>query len=403
VHRVLILSTDAGYAHTSCVRGLREIAADIPDLQVDCLEVFRDIAPEDDFFKKLSGINGVDIYNDLVLGRSWSTLFWPVFALAIMLHIICKSRVAAAKLASVLDAYDPDVVISVAPFVNAAIAKGIRQHSRKVPFLTVMVDSDEVFPRTWMQDRDQIILVSTERGYARLTRNWPNSKVLRMQGLPISRDFSIAKESHTKSTAQKLLGLKPDRPVLIMSFGGRGTNRICEYASAIDEKLLGIQSMYLCGTNKHIIDTLKTQKRAAISEGMCHVFGLRQDVPVLLRASDIFVGKPGPFSVYECMEMGVPMLLELNRKTMLQERYNAKMVQEYGYGTIFRSASQLRKLLQEFTAGRMTFKQANTSSSSARNQIGNLLTWALDESGFSRSVEKPERSVGSLQPDGDLG
>jgi 1,2-diacylglycerol 3-beta-galactosyltransferase len=356
---------------------LREILSEIIGVHVECLDVFRDVVPEYDIFKKLSGTSGVDIYNNLVLRRSWSTLFWPMFALATLLFICLRANAAASKLRSLLAAYDPDLVISVAPFANSAIAKGIRSHSRKVPFLTVMVDTCEIFPRTWMQDRDQTIFVPTEFGHTRLTRAWRSSNVIRTQGLPISQEFSRVRQFYSKMSAKRLIGLRTDRPTVIFSFGGRGTDRIWDYACAIDERKLGIQSIFVCGTNKHVFNRLRVQKAAAISRGDCCVFGLRQDIPILLRASDLFVGKPGPFTVYECLEMGLPMFLELNRKTLIQERYNARMVSGGGYGATFGSVSQLRGLLEKFIDNRIEFAEANPSSALTRDKVKEVIVETL--------------------------
>jgi UDP-N-acetylglucosamine:LPS N-acetylglucosamine transferase len=91
----------------------------------------------------------------------------------------------------------------------------------------------------------------------------------------------------------------------------------------------------------------------------------------------LFVGKPGPFTVYECLEMGLPMFLELNRKTLIQERYNARMVSGGGYGATFGSVSQLRGLLEKFIDNRIEFAEANPSSALTRDKVKEVIVETL--------------------------
>src|ERR1043166_1439630 len=72
--------------------------------------------------------------------------------------------------------------------------------------------------------------------------------------------------------------------------------------------------------------------------------------------SDLFVGKPGPTSIFECMEAKLPMLLELNQKTLIQERFNAEYVCYHGVGTVFRSSRDLVQILSRILAGELKFR-----------------------------------------------
>jgi 1,2-diacylglycerol 3-beta-galactosyltransferase len=63
-----------------------------------------------------------------------------------------------------------------------------------------------------------------------------------------------------------------------------------------------------------------------------HVVGFTREVPRFMRLADFFIGKPGPGSISEAVEMGLPVIIERNHWTLPQERYNADWVEEQGVG-----------------------------------------------------------------------
>jgi 1,2-diacylglycerol 3-beta-galactosyltransferase len=57
--------------------------------------------------------------------------------------------------------------------------------------------------------------------------------------------------------------------------------------------------------------------------------------------SDFFIGKPGPGSISEALQMHLPVIIECNRKTLPQERYNAEWVAEKGFGIVVPNFRQI--------------------------------------------------------------
>ena len=50
--------------------------------------------------------------------------------------------------------------------------------------------------------------------------------------------------------------------------------------------------------------------------------------------SDFFVGKPGPGSICEALQMGPPVIVERNAWTLPQERYNCDWILEKEVGVV---------------------------------------------------------------------
>jgi hypothetical protein len=76
-----------------------------------------------------------------------------------------------------------------------------------------------------------------------------------------------------------------------------------------------------------------------------------------MRLADFFIGKPGPGSISEAVQQGLPVIVVNNAWTMPQERYNAEWVRDNHAGiahgsfrTIDRAVGQLLGRLDEFRA-----------------------------------------------------
>ena len=56
-----------------------------------------------------------------------------------------------------------------------------------------------------------------------------------------------------------------------------------------------------------------------------------------MQLADFFIGKPGPGSISEAVQQGLPVVVVRNAWTMPQERYNTDWVLENGAGIVLES------------------------------------------------------------------
>ena len=78
-----------------------------------------------------------------------------------------------------------------------------------------------------------------------------------------------------------------------------------------------------------------------------HVEGYTREVPYYMRASDFFIGKPGPGSISEALAMKLPVIVQRNAWTLPQERYNADWVTEKGVGLVVRNFREIGRAVAE--------------------------------------------------------
>jgi 1,2-diacylglycerol 3-beta-galactosyltransferase len=76
-----------------------------------------------------------------------------------------------------------------------------------------------------------------------------------------------------------------------------------------------------------------------------HIEGFTSDVAGYMRLADFFIGKPGPGSISEALVMGLPLMLERNASTMVQERFNTDWVARNHLWIVLNSFTTLSEAL----------------------------------------------------------
>jgi 1,2-diacylglycerol 3-beta-galactosyltransferase len=97
--------------------------------------------------------------------------------------------------------------------------------------------------------------------------------------------------------------------------------------------------------------------------------------------SDFFIGKPGPGSISEALQFDLPVVVERNKKTMPQERYNTAWIAEKRLGIVLRSfgeiAAGVEQLLREETFAELR-ANARAYSNRAIFEIPSILDEVLE-------------------------
>jgi len=129
------------------------------------------------------------------------------------------------------------------------------------------------------------------------------------------------------------LGLSPYLPTGLVMFGGFGSRRMITIARRVAEAGLRTQLIFMCGHNQKLRERL-----AALDLPFPHcIVGFTREIPYFMRLADYFIGKPGPGSISEALVMKLPVIVDRNGSTMVQERYNSEWVLENGVGIVLRS------------------------------------------------------------------
>jgi UDP-N-acetylglucosamine:LPS N-acetylglucosamine transferase len=330
--KVELVFCDAGGGHRSAANAFGEVARREHRPwsmgMTNLLELFTEL----DFCRRLTGVGVERAYNGM-LRRGWTigfpALLPPMHSL-VRLHHDRQVKLLARH----WERNRPDMVVSFIPHFNRSLHEAIQRVMPEVPLVTILTDLADYPPHFWIEEeQDQYFVCGTELARDQALRaGHPAERVFQTSGMILNPKFYDT-ESDPRSNDVSALGLDPALPTAMMMFGGEGSAAMRTIARLLDESRLEVQLIAVCGRNERLAASL----RAASRRIPMHVTGFTPDVARLMRLSDFFIGKAGPGSISEAVAMGLPVIIERNRWTMPQERYNAQWVADCGFGIPVRS------------------------------------------------------------------
>ena len=357
MRKLTIVFHHAGGGHQSAADALKTtLVGQEHPWDVTLLDIQELLDPLD-LIRRATGLRIQDTYN-LILRKGW-TRFTPQLLVVLQGTI----RLYHAPIVKLLRAYwaqhPADLVLSVIPHFDREIAdslcpvgtrtSGTTMPGTKTPFVTLITDLADYPPRFWIERESEYIIAGTERARQQaLTLGHPDDHIFLTSGMILKPRF-YEKTTVDRVAERKRLGLEPDCPTGIVLFGGHGSQVMVDITRQLNESGSGVQLILICGHNQKLAAELKElQTRKPIA-----VVGFAQNVEYYMALADFFVGKPGPGSISEALQLHLPVIVECNRKTLPQERYNAEWVTEKGYGIVVRSFKQIapavQRLLQSAT------------------------------------------------------
>ena len=345
--RLTIVVHHAGGGHRSAAEALRDILARRESAWDVTLLNLQDLLDPLDIMRQATGVRIQDTYN-LILRRGW-TRFTP--QLLVVLQTVI--RLSHSRVVKILREYwsqhPADLVLSVIPHFNRALAVSLREGREEPPFVTLLTDLADYPPRFWVEPESQYIIVGTERARQQaMAMGHSPDHIFQTSGMILKPRF-YEKKAVDVAAERKRLGLDADRPTGIVLFGGHGSGVMLDIVQMLDRSDADVQLILVCGHNQKLaarLGQLKTRNRIL-------VVGFVADVDYYMSLADFFIGKPGPGSISEALQFHLPVVVESNAKTLPQERYNAQWVTENEFGIVvpsFRAiAPAVERLLEPST------------------------------------------------------
>ena len=203
------------------------------------------------------------------------------------------ARAAAADLRE----NPPLLVVSNHGLITTGLAEAKHRYGLEVPVLTFATEPFNI-SAYWGEPRADHVIAASEEGRRRLLRFGVPADRMTIIGRPIRQAFLRAP---SKGEARARLGLE-DRFTCLVSFGGEGVGR---NARGLIRTLLDVPSQAVAITGRN--EALREDLRQLGTDGL-RIEGFVEDMATYLAASDVFVGKAGPSSVYEALAVGRPVL-----------------------------------------------------------------------------------------------
>jgi hypothetical protein len=325
---------EAGGGHKAAANALKSVIEQQQrDWQVRLVNL-QEILDQLDVFRKYTGIRMQDVYN-VLLKKGW-TLGTPQLTVAMHGLIRLYHRRQVRMLKEFWSEGQRDLVVSLVPNFNRAL----RQSLPETPLVTILTDLADYPPHFWMERQEQYLICGTAKAVEQaIELGHAPARVFRTSGMILRPKF-YEPVTADRTEERRRLGLDPDLPTGLVLFGGEGSSVMLDIAKRVTASA---QFIFICGKNQKLAERL----RGLDTRFRKHVEGFSSEIPYYMHLSDFFVGKPGPGSISEALEMKLPVVVERNAWTLPQERYNADWIREMQVGVVLKSFREIDRGLGE--------------------------------------------------------
>lgn len=312
--RVLILSATFGGGHWSAAAAIEHyLTTHYPgELEVRVIDFFEEFVPSLNVLARFAYQQSVHFF---------PVAYGTFFELSNKMPtnpVVHELRVMGmARARKYLSEWSPAAVVSTFPVAGGVVAD-LKQDR---PLVSATVITDFGAHRTWLHPATDLYFVACEEVREDLVvRGVPWDRIA-VSGIPIresfSRDLDVAE-------CRQALGLA-DRYTVMLAPAGGGAADAAALASDIAGS--GIQVAAVAGRSERLHRRLAA---AAERTDLLKVFGFVAEMPRMMKAADVLVGKAGGLTVSEALAMGLPLLIF--NPVPGQEVYNVDFLVNYGAG-----------------------------------------------------------------------
>lgn len=333
---------DAGGGHRTAATALKQvIVARYPNWHIEMINLQQLLEPADLVFR-FTKVKSEDMYNEIVR-RGWT---WG--SAAMLRGLQAGIRLHAPKIESLLcqhwQSSEPDLVVSLIPNFNRVMFRALKSVHCGVPYVTVMTDIADYPPHFWQEKQDAYLICGSDKATEQARSiGFRRDQLFQVSGMILKPSFYRVAEIDRRAEREKL-GLTPDLPTALIMFGGNGSRVAVKIVEHLEASKFMVQSIVMCGRNAKLKQKLANRER-------CHAAGFVDNVPDYMGAADFFIGKPGPGSVSEALHVGLPVIVERNRRTMPQERPNTKWIEEHNLGLVIKSFRETKEAVRRLLDG----------------------------------------------------
>jgi hypothetical protein len=380
MRNLTIVFHDAGGGHRNAAGALKTILEDQYFPWNVRLLNLQELLQPIDFVQKATGLRIQDGYN-LLLRKGWTRLTPQLLVIlrrTIQLH--------HARIVRILETHwsenPTDVVLSVIPHFNRCLAESIRKEMPRTAFVTLLTDLADYPPNFWIEHESEFIICGSDRAKQQaLSMGHSRERIYQTSGMVLKPAF-YRKPAIDRRQERMKLGLEADLPTGIVMFGGHGSASMLEIAKRMDQSRNQVQLIFLCGHNVELAAKIKNLRLAKPA----HIEGFTTQVDHFMSLADFFVGKPGPGSISEALQFGLPAIVERNSRTMPQERYNGTWLMEKRLGMVVPDFREIGAAVEQLLE-KSTFEELRHNVSQYKNYAIFEIPLILDQMMVSKTTE----------------
>lgn len=335
--KILVISSEGGCGHTAAVECLQSVLGSGYEFKV--------MHPlGKDSYGWLSYCDRM--YNFALhhqLNRSLNFLFDHIQPLCAEIN----TENVKQLIASYIDRYKPDMVITVAPIINTSI--GLAAQEKDLPYLIITTDHDL---KQWVYGMEKLqydnfkvtIGGAFDTSMGTLLSKGVAQSAIHVTGLPIKSDFF---EKKNINALKQQYNIEENKKVILLMMGGIGNKKIINYAKhLLCIKNAGFHVLACIGKSeilKSELSSLPIDPSNSLS-----IIPFTSRVSDLIAISDLMITKPGPGAMTEAAALHVPILVDHTSPCLRWEKGNLDYIRKHQIGEEIIDLNQLPDLLKKY-------------------------------------------------------
>lgn len=211
------------------------------------------------------------------------------------------ARVMVRTMGRLVRDYRPDLIVATHPFPEGAAALWRARHGGS--FLLAALLTDYALHRIWLSRGVDAYFVATEAMAAQMAELGFDRSAVHVTGIPIAH----AERRMDRAEAKRRAGIPAELPALLLMGGGLGLGDIERTLRALEMCAARLAILVVAGHNAAL--AADARRMAATSRHLIRVWDYTDEVPLLMRAADLLITKPGALTISEAFSAGLPLLL----------------------------------------------------------------------------------------------
>jgi len=281
----------------------------------------------------------------------------------------------ANRLADSLTRSQPDLVVTVHPFLTHEAMRALENLPRPIPLVITYTETMHLHA-AWLTERNAAAhFAPTPNVYAQARTAGIADNRLHLSGWPVRRQFYDVRGADRAETLIRL-GLDPARFTVFLQGGGEGAGRFAPKTNHLRRLTedLPLQFILAAGTNRAVLQRFSDCP---------HVRALpfTREIAPLMAAADVIMGKPGAAVVFESIVLGKPFVAS----AMIpgQEEGNLDFIEQHNIGWRAMTARAQYELLEQLVI----------DPDSIRQQIANVCAYRQRNMDLTARIPELVRSV----------
>ncbi len=255
------------------------------------------------------------------------------------LTLDCVGKKGKAVLSSYWQEHPASCLVSVTPMCNELMSDCYFSACPQGRYLCIPVDIEEAKKRYWFieDERIEYLLGSEELQTQASSLGIPPERMRDVGGMPADPDaYEVAALDRNDFLQQQ--GLDPERPLLLVSFGGQGAVQVKRFAEEAQRQDLQANVLFMCGRNQKLFQQLEQMSLSYPHK----IFSYLPEPPIaMIQVADYVIGKPGSVTLAESQVTGTPLLALKSTGLALVQRGNERWIEKHRAGRVFDDFSSL--------------------------------------------------------------